>query len=299
MSLQLLLIEGEMVSYIWSNGGALSLVVAMMVSGVIGLIASQTCGGKARSAVRATAITLPIAAILSFTLVRGGWPTDIDPRRGFTWAPFGWMRFSTEIGTSQEIWFNVVLFVPAALLLTTVAAQRPLRILVALAALSAAVEVIQGTLQIGSPDLSDVLANSLGSLIGVLLGSAAAYLGKWTTRPSRSDLAVLVVLSAVLIASIPLGAALRQHQFEKQAMQRFRGQTLEEYQEWAANDELETRVFSMGGTFSSGAYERKGMVVVRYPTSFMGITQCVTVTWTVEGNSVAGKSGNACTTFLG
>jgi hypothetical protein len=288
-----------MISYIWSNGAAFALLLAASGSCVVGAAFLVARPGEVRPAVRVAAVAFPLMAILSITLTRDGWPSHFSVRDGLRWTPGGWERFSTGFGSSHEIWFNVALFVPAAIVLTGVAGWRPLKVLPSLIAVSGVVEFLQGVLQVGTPDSSDLLANSTGSTVGVIVSSAALCLTKRQARPPRVDLVLLVVVSVGLLAYVPIGASLRQHRIEDRAEKQFTGQTLQQYQEWSRNDELPSRVFRVDGVFSSGAAERDGSALVRYPTSFMGITQCVIVRWTPRGTKVSGQSGKACLTFLG
>lgn len=119
------------------------------------------------------ALTL-VAGILAVTLVPiGGWEELLrygahpDELR-VCFAPSrlpdllsGWQSFDGPV--------NVVLFVPAAFVLTLVS-RRPVVVLVGLLALSVGIEVWQGVTGGRSCTVSDVGANSLGSIIGVGLG---------------------------------------------------------------------------------------------------------------------------------
>ncbi len=65
---------------------------------------------------------------------------------------------------------NVAMFLPSALLLT-LATRRARRVVAGMVCFSAAIEVVQRLALIGVADPGDVVANSIGAMIGVLLAN--------------------------------------------------------------------------------------------------------------------------------
>jgi VanZ like family len=194
--------------------------------------------------------------------MRYGWPQAFDLPSGFHWAGGGWLRFTTDFGRSQEIWLNVILFVPAGVV-WCMATRRAFAVLAGLVLLSAAIETVQGVLALGTPDLSDLMANTV--------------------------VAVLV----------PIGAGGRQASLQAILRDRHAGTTVVDYERWNIHDQLGERVFAAAGVYSTGASQTASRAVVRYPTSFMGIDQCVTATWTSGGVVVDAHSGAFCDRFMG
>ncbi|WP_309104975.1 VanZ family protein [Microbacterium sp.] len=119
----------------------------------------------------AVGLVLLAPAVLLVTL----WPTHFllsaKPRvtRGIEWLRarelFDWLTWSR-----LEVLANVGMFVPVALLLTFVAGARRWWIVVAMCvALSAAIELVQAFMPGRVAAALDVVANTLGALIGALL----------------------------------------------------------------------------------------------------------------------------------
>jgi hypothetical protein len=140
---------------------------------------------------------------------------------------------------------------------------------------------------------------STGAAIGAIVGTCAAGLKHKWTRQDLIQLGLLVTAATCLIALIPLGAHERQHHLEDAVATQFKGLTLADYQAWTGSDELGTKAFTVDHVFSTGATETDESAVVRYPSSFMGITQCVIATWRPTGVRVARRSGESCSRFMG
>ncbi|MFT4085371.1 MAG: VanZ family protein [Nocardioides sp.] len=243
-------------------------------------------------------MALPVTAILGATLMRYGWPSTLSIHGGLHWASGGWLRFTTDFGHSEEIALNIILFVPAGLVLALVL-RRPLLIFVLLSGLSATIELVQGALGLGTADLSDFLSNTIGAGCGTIAGGAIACV--WGSRERRpyAQVGILLGTAVVLAALVPLGAAHRQGHVEKALEARFAGLTFDDYQRWSSDGQIGRRVFTVGGIFSSGAEQHDGRAVVRYPTSFMGIDQCLIATWTRIGVTITRHHESLCDEFMG
>ena len=115
-----------------------------------------------------------------------GWPTTLGGRRtldvllivyigAVCWLTFGPPPALPHLGppTLLERLANVALFVPGGALIALRTRWRALRIVVVLAAWSAAIELTQLTLATWrTPDVGDVIMNTTGALVGVALVSA-------------------------------------------------------------------------------------------------------------------------------
>ncbi|MCW2791128.1 MAG: hypothetical protein JWO76_226 [Nocardioides sp.] len=286
-----------MISYIWEQGAIWSILIALTLSLAAGVAWARRRGTGRDGRVLGFLVALPVAAIPAATLGRYGRP-DPDLTALVHWAPGGWLRFSTDLGRSEEILLNIALFVPAGAVLALVL-RRPAATWAALIGLSLVIEAVQGVLGLGSPDLSDVLANSVGAFVGVLLGTAAACVRAEGRRTSLRRLGVLLGAALVLALLVPVGAARREHRFDETLRARFAGTTVADYRRWSRQDTLGKEVFTVDHVYSDGASAHAGSVSVRYPTSFLGIHQCAIATWTSDGFAVARRTGSACTVFLG
>ena len=131
-------------------------------------------------------LALIIPAVLVVTL----WPTHFllraKPRvtRGIEWLHardlFDWLTW-----TRLEVLANVGMFVPVALLVTFVlGARRWWATVIACAALSVSVELVQALMPGRVAAVLDVIANSLGALLGALLAVAIEAIVR---RRRRSD----------------------------------------------------------------------------------------------------------------
>ncbi|MFD7154706.1 VanZ family protein [Kribbella sp. NPDC059898] len=287
-----------MISYLWSNGAG---VLAGCVVVLAGAIAASVGRRRGRAeGVWAGGIAVSVLGILAVTLGRYGLPSGVCLACGFRWTPGGWNRFSTDFGFSEEIWLNVALFVPAGVLLS-LRLRQVVVVAVGLTALSAAIEAVQGVLGLGTADVSDLCANSLGAYLGVLVGSIAglAMSRAWRRRQLVVQVGLLVVLAGFFAATIPGQAASRQHDEIASLERMFAQTTLTDYEHWSTANRLGPMVFNIGSRYSDGASTTATTAIVRYPTSFMGVRQCVFSTWTAHDFSVRSAHGSSCTTFMG
>lgn len=140
---------------------------------IVGPLAAWWLAGRRRAAgVVAALALLPIVA-LTMT------PTSRDMRIGcaIDWSP--------QLTTAEPLW-NVLLFVPFGLALA-VAWRRPVLAVAAGSATSFAIELVQAIVTpIGrSCDTSDWVANTAGTLIGVLLAGVGVGLARMQRRDAE------------------------------------------------------------------------------------------------------------------
>jgi hypothetical protein len=239
-----------------------------------------------------------LSGIVAVTLFRTGMRPSFSPSGALDWAGDGIGRFVDELGSDSEITLNALLFVPAGAVLTF-RLRRPIPVLSFLALLSLAIELVQGLLELGNPDVTDLLSNTLGAFAGASFATVALCLTKhrnaslvWTAA-GAIGLAVLATAAAVPLAKI------RQGDVEHELTDAFRGTTLVDYRRWEDTGELPDRVFSVDRRFSDGATSGPDSAVVRFPASTLGVLQCVYATWTAHGFEIRPESGGRCTTFMG
>ncbi|QDK71201.1 VanZ family protein [Lactococcus protaetiae] len=101
-------------------------------------------------------------------------------------------------GGRREVLLNVLIFVPFGVLLNMVGRKIPflLKILI-ICAISFLFESLQYLLSIGASDVTDLITNSLGGLIGLSLYSIARKLGQ--ERKVDRNIVVLGFIMIVLI----------------------------------------------------------------------------------------------------
>jgi glycopeptide antibiotics resistance protein len=104
--------------------------------------------------------------------------------------------FSSSSGSSTEIVANVVVFIPFGLLLALNFKQLDLRrSLVVVLAVSLTAEIVQYIFAIGAADITDVITNTVGGLIGL----TAYGLGTRFIDQDRLDRFIVPVGSAFLV----------------------------------------------------------------------------------------------------
>ena len=194
---------------------------------------------------------------------------------------------------------NLAIFVPGGVLLT-VATRRPSASLVGLVALSALVEVAQGLFGLGAPDPGDLLANSLGALLGAALGAVIlrSRSGGWSPRSVTVSMIAVVAFAGSVWIGLTLGANARLDSLTAEVSLAFTGTTsadiaagLTEAGSSSLFSRVPTRpdyIGQVGDTEEYGA---------RYSTQFLGFYRCVFVRWDPSGMSLTSGSGTVCTEF--
>lgn len=240
-----------------------------------------------------------LAIIVAVTLFRDGIAFHLDVSNLGEWSSHGIRRLSRDpLGSSQFV-LNVVLFVPAGVAWTLLT-RRPLLVLAALSTGSLMIECIQAMTGAGANDLADVVANSIGAVLGV--GGAGAFGSSvgartWSSRRRSVTAAVGFVLGSAIVSAWLVGASHRQDRVAVELQAEFAGTTRSDV--LALLDSDPERVFGAVEARADGTEYLDTEVVVRYPATFFGLHRCVYVVWTDRTVSFEKSSGHDCTRFLG
>lgn len=155
-----------------SSSVLLTIVVASLVLSVVGLCVARRTSRLRKSSTVIAAVSL--AGIIGFTWVPdGGWSplafASFDPSRLFDefsqtlpWVLGNWR-------TGQDGPLNLLLYIPAGIFVTLSTVRRTRRALVvvlALAGLSLATEIMQALFGTRTGSLADVGSNTFGAIIG-------------------------------------------------------------------------------------------------------------------------------------
>jgi hypothetical protein len=256
----------------------------------------------------AVAALLSIALILAVTLgirpFEGGGVGISAPHIPCLDAHDCWSRV-VEIDLSWRL--NLAMFVPAGLFLT-LATRRPVYALGGLIALSASIELAQGIFGLGAADPGDLVANSLGAMVGTVIGTIA-----WRIPRRRSDesrrawsprrLVLPVLAAGAIAASAWLGLAFaadaRRESLANDVRHAFAGTSSAYVASQLATPGGAERLFSATGTRPSylGQIGESDTYEARYSTQFFGFDRCVFARWTLERFSLTLGSGEECTVF--
>ena len=234
---------------------------------------------------------LSIGGVFVIALLRFRLPVDVAG--AFRWNPDGVLRFVTDVSTSEEIWLNVLLFVPACFFLTLYS-TRPAIVLLAGIGSSVLAECIQGAFHTGAPDPSDVIANSLGSVIGTLLGSVVLL--RSAEHRSRRVVVPATALAVLLIgatACVPLAAGVYQASYTRAVEHNLGSISYAEMEAMKTSTDA-PRAWQAGRSFPDGNYYRPSEDAVRWPSSFFFVQQCILATWRPSGLKVEARSGAIC-----
>jgi len=289
---------GNTVSYFLQPHMALPLLVVALAALGITWLLRERLGSRARQALF-FGVLVSGGIIVQVTLLRDGLPPGVCLECITQWN-FG-RAGAGAVGT--EVWLNVVLFVPLGLL-ATLLWRRPLRALGAAVLLSVLVETVQ-SVSVGVADLLDVIANSLGALIGTWLASVL-LLARDTVSSERIDrwIAAWVVSVPLLVLAIGWGGSLlvattRQDSVVRQLEEAFAGTALADYERWEADDVLDEEVFAVGTPWATSASRGDAVARVTFPASFYFAERCVVGTWVPDGFSTERLEGPACTQVVG
>lgn len=217
------------------------------------------------------------------------------------WAPqWGLARFlNGNLGTEGLL--NVILFAPAAFFAVLVW-RAPVRT-VAFAALgSLAIELMQPMIGVGTNDLTDLVTNTAGAMVGAT-AAAVVMLIVDSVRHHRFPVArtVRVLASVVavtaLIAGVPsLIANQRQTHAHAQLIQMFAQTTLSDYSTHADSDWLAQRqaFFVASGNPIEEGYATAEVARTRYTWTTFGAVRCIIAEWTPTGFNARDEAGAAC-----
>ena len=244
-----------------------------------------------------------VSLIVAVTLLRSGWPQQISLGRVTDWSTTGLERLrSNPFGSSQFI-LNVVLFVPAGVVWTWMT-RRPAVVAAALVGVSVLIESVQAITGLGAPDVADLLANSIGALVGVCAAALLARVrprAEGTLPPRRRAMVTVAVLGlgAVGLALVLVGADRHQQSLRRELQTAFTETTKTDVDRWNADGTMLQNVFAAVSVFADGTQYSPDEVKVRYPAPFFGLYRCVFVIWTPTAVEFKLGSGDACTDFLG
>ena len=244
-----------------------------------------------------------VSLIVAVTLLRSGWPRAVSLGKVTDWSTTGLERLQSDpLGSSQFI-LNVVLFVPAGVAWTRMT-RRPAWVAAALVGASVLIESVQAITGLGAPDVADLLANTVGGLVGVCAAALLAQVrppAEGTLSPRKRALVAVAVLAlgAVGLALVLVGADRHQLSLRHELQTAFAGTTKADVDRWNADGTMLPEVFDAVSVFADGTRYSRDEVEVRYPASFFGLHRCVFVIWTPTAVKFQLGSGDACTDFLG
>jgi hypothetical protein len=171
------------------------------------------------------------------------------------------------------------------------------------------IEVVQDLTFLGASDPADLLANSLGAAIGVIV--AVGYLAVAARRrpsdaavpPARRRLlvgtAAIVLLVGLGWLGVQVGADMRQQALRAELRTAFAGTTATDVAQQSASDDgfsgllaaVTTRPGYLGRVGETDEFEG------RYSAQFFGTYRCVYIRWTTEGFTLRDASGDQCAEF--
>lgn len=132
--------------------------------------------------------------------------SDMDHRRSINLIPF---YYSTAVGGRfhiKEVRDNVLIFIPFGIFLSMLAFEMKLRSkFLILLGTSFVLEVMQYVLAIGGTDITDIITNVSGGVVGIILYS---LLLKMLKDKKRADIIVLVIAVIVTVLFFGLMAFL-------------------------------------------------------------------------------------------
>ena len=244
-----------------------------------------------------------ISIIVAVTLGRSGWPQQVSLGRVADWSTTSLERLRSDPFGSSQFILNVVLFVPAGVAWTWMT-RRPAVVAAALVGVSVLIESVQAITGLGAPDVADLLANSVGALVGVCAAALLARVrprAEGTLSPRKQAIAAVAVLTlgTVGLALVLVGADRHQHSLRRELRTAFAGTTKADIDRWNADGTMLKEVFDAVSAFADGTTYSPDEVKVRYPAPFFGLHRCVFVIWTPTAVEFKLGSGDACTDFLG
>ena len=222
------------------------------------------------------------------------------PAEQSVWGDWGLSRLLS--GTlSTEVLLNLVLFVPYGLS-ATLLWKAPFRVTGVAVLLSLLIEVTQGLLGAGASDILDVLANSMGALVGAGLAvftqlTYDAVIARESDywRWIRFTVSVVVTVSIALGIST-WGASSRQRAGAGQLEETFKGTNLADYQR--NRDSAWLPAFDAFWKANHMPYSERradeAVALERYTWDFYLATRCVTGRWDALGFVTIPGGGDQC-----
>jgi hypothetical protein len=284
---------GNTLSYFLRPHMALLLLLVVLAALGVTWLLRERLGSRPSQALF-FGVLVSVGIIVQVTLLRDGLPPGLCLECLTQWN-LG-RAGAGAVGT--EVWLNVVLFVPLGLL-ATLLWRRPLRVLGAAVLLSVLVETVQ-SVSVGVADLLDVIANSLGALVGTWL-AAVLLLARDTVSSERIERSIAVWVLIVPVVTLAIGwggsalvATTRQDSVVRRLEEAFAGTTLADYERWETDDVLAEEVFSLGTPWASSASRADSVARVTFPASFYFAERCVVGTWVPDGFLTERLQGPEC-----
>ncbi len=284
--------------------------VCAVVALVIGIPLSRRLERSSLGSVLALAATLEIVAI---TLIvrdpnlfhRGAHPPLRD---ALTWWQQGWTKNHLFDPHRTEWLLNVVLFAPAGLLWTTLTRNG---VLTAgwLMILSIVIETVQALTGSGVGDTADLAANTVGAVVGVVLGLMWVAANGHHERVSPTGaLSAIIGLLALGVGTLGVARVVldrRTDHLLTEVRTRFAGMTSVDIQPYVNADDTDGATFDqllamVPVRADSFQYGDGGQVIdIRYPLGLLGVHRCVFARFTPSDVTFRTGSGTVCTMFGG
>jgi glycopeptide antibiotics resistance protein len=92
----------------------------------------------------------------------------VDTRRSLNLIPFGAMAIRNGMPNYNEVFLNILVFVPLGVFICMLNKKKTfVNLVVPIVVLSLSFEVIQYIFAMGASDITDVIANTFGGLVGI------------------------------------------------------------------------------------------------------------------------------------
>lgn len=275
--------------------GRLLLVVAVLGLGAVA--AGPLLAERLRvSQPHVFGLALSTGVILAMTLLnRAGGPFDVA--RLVRWETYRWYEFHRP-----DYLMNVALFVPAAAFWTA-AVRRPVWVLLGGALLSLLIEAAQSVFRLGTGDQADLVANTLGTLIGVTAGWAWRRLHPapephgWSHRQAVVATVALALAAAAGVFAIGVEVQRRADRVTEVLTGSLGPATTDDLSSVLTLDEADALAHfttTLGVEADAIAPIGSDRYVVRYPIEFLGARRCVFAEITPDGTTFRQDTGGEC-----
>ncbi len=283
----------------------LSVIAAAIVAGPLGQRMGTSWLGTflaLASLLEIVVITLAVRQGALFDRALGPVVDSVPLGDRLGWWRDGWELRRVVDPANSEWLLNVVLFVPAGLAWTALTRNAPLT-LVWLVMASFVIETIQSVTGAGAPDTADLVANSIGALVGVLLGVLWIVAnGRREGLSPRGVLVGTVGLVAVVVGlfvTVQVLADRRIERLERELHTQFDAATRSIIGEDAGGTFDEFMAMASVRPDSIVYTDESRVADVRYPIEFFGVHRCVFVRFTPTGTTFRRDGGAECTRFRG
>jgi len=276
-----------------------ALLVLLVLSVVAGVVVARQ--RTERSVLEWSFAFATVALIVAATLFRGEVSLGFHPGGLTSWAGSDLASLSRDPLSSSQFLLNVALFVPAGVAWTWMTGRSG-RTLGALVLGSFVIECLRAITGAGGNDLVDIVANSIGALIGsggvlIVMNITGGQLRE-LSRTRRLQLIAPAGAAVVLVfASGFVGAERRQDSVRSTVAERFGNTDLKTLQDELASDP--EAVWGAVPGVRADYFTTDDSATLRFPATFFGLQRCVYATWTVDDIEIRDASGDDCTRFLG